>query len=72
MAPKRASWNSAREPWVQVVQHEQRLCACNCSANAHERANGILNLPEMEKSAWQAFTNDEREALSTYDYVQAL
>jgi hypothetical protein len=31
-----------------------------------------LNLLEMEKSAWQAFTNDEREALSTYDYVQAL
>jgi hypothetical protein len=30
-----------------------------------ERANVILNLPEMEKSAWQAFTNDEREALST-------
>ena len=24
----------------------------------------------MEKSAWQAFTYDEREALSTYDYVK--
>jgi len=35
-----------------------------------ERANVILNLPEMEKSAWQAFTNDEREALSTHDYVK--
>jgi hypothetical protein len=35
-----------------------------------ERANAILNLPEMEKSTRQAFTNDERQALSTYDYVK--
>jgi len=35
-----------------------------------ERANVILNLPEMEHSTWQAFTNDEREALATHDYVK--
>jgi hypothetical protein len=35
-----------------------------------ERANAILNLPVMERSTWQAFTVDEREALSTHDYVK--
>ena len=30
----------------------------------------ILNLPEMERSTWQAFTNEEREALATHDYVK--
>lgn len=35
-----------------------------------ERANVILNLPEMERSSWQAFTEAEREALATHDYVK--
>jgi hypothetical protein len=35
-----------------------------------ERANVILNLPEMERSTWQAFTEAEREALATHDFVK--
>ena len=27
-------------------------------------------LPEMERSTWQAFTEAEREALATHDYVK--
>jgi hypothetical protein len=33
-----------------------------------ERANVILNVPEAEASTWLAFTDGEREALSTHDY----
>ena len=32
-------------------------------------ANRILNLPEAESSTWQAFTDDEREALATHNHV---
>ena len=35
-----------------------------------ERANVILNLPEIERSTWQQFTDEEREALATHDYVK--
>ena len=35
-----------------------------------ERANVILNIPQMEQTTWQAFTDDEREALATCDYVK--
>ena len=35
-----------------------------------ERANVILNCPEPEGSTWLAFTDAEREALATHDYVQ--
>jgi hypothetical protein len=35
-----------------------------------ERANMILNLPAMEASTWQRFTDAEREALATHDYAQ--
>ena len=35
-----------------------------------ERANAILNLPEMERSTWLRFADDEREALATHDYVK--
>ncbi len=35
-----------------------------------ERANGILNLPQNEASTWQKFTDDEREALASHDYVR--
>ena len=35
-----------------------------------ERANVILNLPEIEHSTWQQFTDEEREALATHDYVK--
>jgi hypothetical protein len=35
-----------------------------------ERANVILNLPTMERSTWQHFSADEREALATHDYVK--
>ena len=35
-----------------------------------ERANVILNLPEAERSTWQQFTDEEREALATHDYVK--
>lgn len=34
-----------------------------------ERANVILNIPEAERSTWQRFTDGEREALATHDYV---
>jgi hypothetical protein len=34
------------------------------------RANVILNLPTGEKSSWLAFTDDEREALSSCDHVK--
>jgi hypothetical protein len=37
-----------------------------------ERANVILNLPEIERSTWQQFTDEEREALATHDYVKLL
>jgi hypothetical protein len=35
-----------------------------------ERANVILNLPAAESSTWLAFTDPEREALATHDYVK--
>ncbi len=35
-----------------------------------ERANVILNLPEAERSTWQQFTDEEREALATHDFVK--
>jgi hypothetical protein len=35
-----------------------------------ERANVILNLPEAERSTWQKFSDEEREALATHDYVK--
>src|SRR5690348_9855739 len=35
-----------------------------------ERANVILTLPEMERSTGKAFTEAEREALATHDYVK--
>jgi hypothetical protein len=34
-----------------------------------ERANVILNCPEAERSTWLKFTDTEREALATHDYV---
>ena len=35
-----------------------------------ERANVILNLPEIERSTWLTFTDAEREALATHDFVK--
>ena len=35
-----------------------------------DRARLILNCPEAERSTWPAFTDDEREALATHDYVK--
>src|SRR5215470_12927070 len=35
-----------------------------------ERANVVLNLPESERSTWLRFTDAEREALSSHDYVR--
>lgn len=35
-----------------------------------ERANQILNCHSGEASTWLAFTDDEREALATHDYVR--
>jgi hypothetical protein len=35
-----------------------------------ERANVVLNLPEIEASAYLKFTDEEREALVTHDYVK--
>lgn len=35
-----------------------------------ERANVILNLPEIEGSTYQKFNDDEREALATHNYVK--
>jgi len=35
-----------------------------------ERANVIVNLPEMERSTWLKFTDAEREALANHDYVK--
>jgi hypothetical protein len=34
-----------------------------------ERANVILNCPEPERSSWLAFTDAERDALATHNYV---
>jgi hypothetical protein len=34
-----------------------------------ERANEILNLPTGERSTWLSFTEAERDALSSHDYV---
>jgi hypothetical protein len=35
-----------------------------------ERANLILNLPAIERSTWQGFTDEEREALGAHDHVK--
>jgi hypothetical protein len=35
-----------------------------------EWANRVLNLPTIEASTWQKLTDEEREALSTHDYVK--
>ena len=35
-----------------------------------ERANVIINLPSIEQSTWQRFTEEERQALATHDYVK--
>lgn len=35
-----------------------------------ERANVILNLPEIERSTWLKFDDVEREALAAHDYVK--
>jgi hypothetical protein len=35
-----------------------------------ERANVILNVPEIERSTWLEFTDAERGALATHDYVK--
>ena len=34
-----------------------------------ERGNVILNCPQAERSTWLSFTDAEREALATHDYV---
>ena len=34
-----------------------------------EMANVILNCPAAERSTWLKFSDDEREALATHDYV---
>ena len=34
-----------------------------------EQANVILNCPAAERSTWLKFTDAEREALATHDYV---
>ncbi|HEX8032906.1 MAG TPA: hypothetical protein VF510_03620 [Ktedonobacterales bacterium] len=33
------------------------------------QANAILNLSQVEQCSWQKFTDEEREALATHDYV---
>jgi hypothetical protein len=38
----------------------------------HERANVILNCPDAERSTWLKFTDIEREALASHDYVKLL
>jgi hypothetical protein len=35
-----------------------------------ERANVILNCPAAESSTWLRFTDDERDALASHDYVR--
>jgi hypothetical protein len=35
-----------------------------------ERANLVLNLPAGERSTWLTFTDTEREALATFDFVK--
>jgi hypothetical protein len=35
-----------------------------------ERANVVLNLPSLERSTWQRFSDAEREALATHDHVK--
>jgi hypothetical protein len=35
-----------------------------------EQANVIFNLSKGERSTWQRFTDEEREALATHDHVK--
>ncbi len=35
-----------------------------------ERANVVLNLPEIEASTYLRFTDEERDALATHNYVK--
>jgi hypothetical protein len=35
-----------------------------------ERANVILNCPQAEQSTWLRFTDPERDALASHDYVR--
>jgi hypothetical protein len=35
-----------------------------------ERANVILNCPDQERSTWLKFTDAERDALASHDYVK--
>ena len=35
-----------------------------------EQANVIANLPKSECCTWQRFTDEEREALASHDYVK--
>ena len=35
-----------------------------------EQANVILNCPDGERSTWLSFTDDERTALASHDYVK--
>ena len=35
-----------------------------------DRACVILNCPESERSSWLKFSDDERDALATHDYVK--
>jgi hypothetical protein len=37
-----------------------------------ERANLLLNCPAGEQSTWQRFTEAERDAIATHDYVGLL
>jgi hypothetical protein len=37
-----------------------------------ERANVLLNCPAAEQSTWQRFSDAEREAIATHDYVALL
>jgi hypothetical protein len=36
----------------------------------NERANVVLNLPGIERSTWQSFSEPEREALASHDHVK--
>jgi hypothetical protein len=35
-----------------------------------ERANVVMNLPNVERSSWLEFNDEERQALSSHDYVK--
>src|SRR5579863_1511959 len=68
VSPQQVSLTIDRDP--ELVERYRRDPRGTVTWWEAERANVILNLPENERSTWQQFTDEEREALATHDYVR--